>query len=54
MEDLDFEIDELINGYLDCYAKQRDRFDKAEYTKQRRRLMGIHLLTDSKWDPVIS
>jgi len=54
MEELDSKIDELINDYLDRYIKQRDRLEIEEYNQQRRRLMGIHLLIDSKRDPIIS
>ena len=50
---LDSKINPLIDRYLDSYIKRRDGTDKANYNKERRRLMGIHLLTDSKRDPII-
>ena len=54
MEGLDSKVDELINDYLDCYIGQLARIENTEYNHQRRRLMGVHLLTDSKYDPIIT
>lgn len=46
---LDAEIDELIKGYLGRYKSNKDKAD----IKQRRRMFGVHLISESKSDPIL-
>jgi len=47
---LDQDIDELMRKYIGTYATMRERFDKSN----QRRMLGVHLLVDSKRDPVLA
>jgi len=53
MEHIDQKIDKKIASYLSNYAIWKDSFEKNGQQVNRRRLLGIHLLTDSKSDPII-
>ncbi len=53
MNRLDEQIDERISGYLARYGKARNKLSSKNITNDRRRLIGVHLLTDSKSDPII-
>lgn len=53
MEVLDQKVNKKIASYLFSYAKWKDHFEKNEQQINRRRLLGVHLLTDSKKDPII-
>jgi retron-type reverse transcriptase len=53
MRRVDAKIDEKIAKYLSHYAAARSRFEKITLHDNRRRLLGVHLLTDSKKDPII-
>ncbi len=46
---LDQKIDEMLRNYLGSYASRRDRADQQE----RRRILGVHLLTDCNSKPII-
>ena len=53
LSSLDAEVDELIAIYWENFIRMRERFRKPEYQAHRRRLLGVHLLIDSKSDPII-
>jgi len=53
MEAIDKKIDGKIASYLSNYAYWKDKFEKNGQEINRRRLLGIHLLTDSKKKPII-
>lgn len=53
METIDKRVDEKIASYLSNYAKWKDKFEKNGEEINRRRLLGVHLLTDSKQSPII-
>ena len=53
MNHLDLEVDKLLTNYFSYYSKVRSRFKGEELLKHRRRLLGIHLLTESKHIPII-
>lgn len=53
MNQLDEQIDERISGYLARYGKARNKLSGIKQKDNRRRLIGVHLLTDSKHDPII-
>ena len=53
MRRIDVKVDEKIAAYLSRYATAKSHFDKAGERENRRRLIGVHLLTDSKKDPII-
>ena len=54
MRQLDTEIDGKIGMYLNRYTKARDKQSKKGESKDQRRLLGVHLLVDSKKKPIIS
>lgn len=53
LERMDKSIDDKISQYLSMYASHRARFQRKGQVEQKRRLLGVHLLTDSKLDPII-
>lgn len=53
MRGIDAKVDKKIAAYLSHYAAAKTRFDKASELDNRRRLLGVHLLADSKKDPII-
>lgn len=54
MKDIDHAVDERISAYLSSYAKYKSDFEKNGQFINRRRLLGVHLLIDSKKSPIIS
>jgi RNA-directed DNA polymerase len=54
MESLDEKVDERISRYLSVYSKYKNLYAKRNENDNRRRLLGVHLLTDSKSEPIIS
>jgi retron-type reverse transcriptase len=52
MKDLDNKIDDLLADYLRQYRIIRTKLDKRVAEKDGRRLLGVHLLQDSKFDPI--
>jgi retron-type reverse transcriptase len=54
MNYLDSEVDKKIEKFTHLYFKTLDKFKGNEYEKNSRRLLGVHLLTDSKSDPIIT
>jgi len=53
MNHLDLEVDKLLTNYFSYYSRVRSRFKGKDLLKNRRRLLGIHLLTESKYTPII-
>lgn len=53
MDHLDAEIDKLLNAYFDRYSKIKSSFQDKELKRNRRKLLGVHLLVDSKSNPII-
>ena len=41
-----------INSYLSAYSEARRRLNPSRHPEDARRLLGIHLLADSKSDPI--
>ena len=52
LKDLDSKIDILIAYYLQKYREFSEKFKRAGNPADHRRLLGIHLLVDSKFAPV--
>jgi RNA-directed DNA polymerase len=52
MKDLDGKIDDLLSDYLSQYRIIRKTLAKKNAEKDGRRVLGVHLLQDSKFDPV--
>jgi len=50
---LDQEIDKRIAKYLRSYSRTQKRFAQNNDSYSRRRLLGVHLLADSKSAPII-
>lgn len=46
---VDAEVDALLNTYLGRYSAKKEKGD----TKFRRRMLGVHLVSESKRDPII-
>lgn len=46
---IDEEIDKIIRAYLGRYSEVRKKLDK----KSKRRLFGVHLVAESKKDPIV-
>jgi len=53
MTHLDEQITELTKHYFRFAREARQSFSAEEYLANWRRLIGVHLLTDSKSDPII-
>lgn len=53
MASIDQKVDQKIASYLANYAKWKDHFSKKGLQENRRRLIGVHLITDSKRKPII-
>lgn len=55
MNSLDIEIDKKLKWYFQQYFRRRTAIkDKKDFRKDDRRLLGVHLLADSKSDPIIT
>ncbi|MEW8294041.1 MAG: reverse transcriptase domain-containing protein [Candidatus Thiodiazotropha sp.] len=54
LKNIDEAVDDKISTYLSSYAKHKRYFEKKGKNYNHRRLLGIHLLTDSKKNPIIS
>lgn len=54
MQSIDHTVDEKISIYLSKYAKHKLHFEKNGQPNNRRRLLGVHLLSDSKKSPIIT
>jgi retron-type reverse transcriptase len=52
LKDLDSKIDSLIAYYLEKYRDAAEKLKKAGNPADFRRLLGVHLLADSKFAPV--
>ena len=52
LKDLDSKIDRLVDYYLQKYREFSDRYKRAGNPADQRRLLGVHLLLDSKFAPV--
>ena len=52
LRQLDEQIDSTINSYLSAYSEARRRLNPSRHPEDARRLLGIHLLADSKSDPI--
>ncbi len=52
LKDLDSKIDILLAYYLQKYREFSEKFKRAGNPADHRRLLGIHLLVDSKFAPV--
>ena len=53
LRQLDEKIDSVISSYLSAYSEARRRLDPLRNPDDARRLLGVHLLTDSKSDPIV-
>ena len=53
LQDMDSKIDSILDEYLAQYRKRLDKMKDNDFIMNRRRLLGVHLLVDSKFDPVI-
>lgn len=49
---LDDEIDKLLQNYIRCYEEVK-KMVRKDHKKNFRRLLGVHLLSDSKYEPII-
>lgn len=54
MKRIDGRVDEKIAHYLNDYGEAKEHFDMLGEQIQRRRLLGVHLLTDSKYTPIVT
>ncbi len=54
MRRIDARVDKKIAAYLCHYAEAKSYFDRREQPYNRRRLLGVHLLIDSKNSPIIT
>ena len=52
LKDLDSKIDILISYYLQKYREFNEKFKREGNSVDQRRLLGVHLLVDSKFAPV--
>ena len=53
LQQLDTEINANIENYLSKYAAARRGLGQARVHEDRRRLLGVHLLVDSKKEPIV-
>lgn len=53
MRNLDKEIDTMVKKYLSDYKGRKDSFVRAKNRDDATRLLGIHMLIDSKYDPIV-
>lgn len=53
-KDIDQEIDKYLKEYLGKYSKARSKFNKDASSGAVRKLLGVHLLHESKRDPIIT
>jgi RNA-directed DNA polymerase len=53
MREIDGKVDQLISEFLGHYGTKRKKLDAFGQKDDRRRLLGVHLLIDSKKDPII-
>ncbi|MES9850926.1 MAG: reverse transcriptase domain-containing protein [Candidatus Thiodiazotropha sp. L084R] len=54
LNNIDKIVDEKISTYLTSYSRYRNNFKQSGKLLSRRRLLGVHLLSDSKRKPIIS
>lgn len=54
MRNLDLQIDALLNDYFSYYAGMKKVFNSKNDFTNLRRLIGVHVLTDSKSNPILS
>jgi len=54
MRSIDSKIDKKIGRYLAAYAEAKTHFDEKSAAEDRRRILGVHLLVDSKKNPIIT
>lgn len=52
LDHLDAQLDEAIKKYIGRYSAQRNK-KKTSSTQDHRRLLGVHLLADSKSSPIV-
>jgi len=53
IQNMDLQIDRRLEKYLAAYKRKKKELKDREFLKNRRRLMGVHLLEDSKYDPIL-
>jgi len=53
MKDIDHAVDKKISRYLSAYAEHKSYFENNDQPINRRRILGVHLLSDSKKAPII-
>jgi RNA-directed DNA polymerase len=53
IQNLDLQIDRRLEKYLSIYKKKKKELEDRDFPKNRRRLIGVHLLEDSKYDPIL-
>ncbi len=54
LREMDGKLDKLLADYHGRYLLMRKKLPEKEAAKNRRRLLGIHLLEDSKYNPIVS
>ena len=52
LRNLDREVDRLLRDFLGFYRDRRQRCNERGEHDDARRLLGLHLLADSKHDPI--
>jgi hypothetical protein len=52
LDELDLQLDEAIREYIGRYDAQRKKKETSD-AQDSRRLLGVHLLVDSKSDPIV-
>ena len=53
MKRLDEQITKLVESYLQEYRRAMQVLGRDDYVTNWRRVLGVHLLLDSKYDPII-
>ena len=53
IQNMDLQIDRRLEKYLAAYKKKKEELGDRDFSKNRRRLIGVHLLEDSKYDPIL-
>ncbi|KAF0191300.1 MAG: RNA-directed DNA polymerase [Gammaproteobacteria bacterium] len=53
MRQIDETVDKKIATYLSKYSNRKDEFEKSGQPENTRRLLGVHLLCDSKKAPIV-
>lgn len=52
-QSMDLKVDQKLKTYLTTYKEKAKQFVDNDFQKNRRRLIGVHLLEDSKYDPIL-